>query len=84
MDYKAVGKKIILDIRELEELRLDAYENSQIYKERTKKWHEKCINRRNFAEGELTLLFNYRLRLFPGKLRSRWSGPFEVTKEMQS
>lgn len=26
------------------------------------------------------LLFNSRLKLFPGKLKSRWSGPFKLIK----
>ena len=34
--------------------------------------------------GDVVLLFNSRLRLFPGKLKSRWSGPFEVTKVFPS
>jgi hypothetical protein len=71
MDYTAAGGKRMLDLHELEELRLDAYENALIYKERTKKWHDQRISRRQFHEGELVLLFNSRLRLFPGKLRSR-------------
>lgn len=36
MDYIAAGEKRILDLHELEELRPYAYENAQIYKERTK------------------------------------------------
>ena len=84
MDYQSAGRKRILELHELEELRLDAYENAKIYKERTKKWHDKRILKREFREGELVLLFNSRLRLFPGKLRSRWSGPFEVSSVFQS
>ncbi|CAJ2633218.1 unnamed protein product [Trifolium pratense] len=80
MDYQAAGRKRILELHELEELRLDAYENAKIYKERTKKWHDGHILRKEFKEGELVLLFNSRLRLFPGKLRSRWSGPFKITR----
>lgn len=72
------GEKRKLQLSELEELRLGAYENSKIYKERTKRWHEKIILNREFKEGELVLLFNSRLRLIPGKLRSRWFGPFVV------
>jgi hypothetical protein len=84
MDYQAASTKRMLELNELDELRLDAYENAKIYKERTKKWHDGHILRKEFKEGELVLLFNSRLRLFPGKLRSRWSGPFEVTKVFQS
>ena len=80
MDMLAAGEKRILDLHELEEIRLHAYENARIYKERTKQAHDKRIARREFKEGDLVLLFNSRLRLFPGKLKSRWSGPFEVRK----
>lgn len=55
-DMKAAGDKRILDINELDELRLDAYENARIYKERTKKWHDKRIIRRKIC-GILPLLF---------------------------
>ena len=84
LSYTAAGEKRILDINELEELRQDAYENARIYKERTKKWHDKHISRKNFNIGDLVLLFNSRLKLFPGKLRSRWSGPFEITRVYRS
>lgn len=84
IDYDAAGEKRILDIQELEELKLDAYENAQIYKDQTKKWHDKCIARREFKEGELVLLLNSRLKPFLGKLRSRWFGPFEVIKVFQN
>lgn len=73
-----------LDIQELEELQHNAYENAIIYKEQTKSWHDKRIARKEFRVGEIILLFNSRLCLFPGKLRSRWTGSFEVTKVMPS
>jgi len=79
-DPRLAGEKRKLQLSELEELRMDAYENARIYKERTKKWHDKHILKKNFKSGDLVLLFNSRLRLFPGKLRSRWSGPFQVHK----
>lgn len=63
---------------------MDAYENAKIYKKQTKKWHDKHISRREFNEGDLVLLFNSGLRLFPRKLCSKWSGPFEVTKVFQN
>jgi len=50
---------------------LDAYESSRIYKERTKKCHDKHIMKKRFEKGDVVLLFNTKLRLFPGKLKSR-------------
>ena len=42
--------------------------------------HDKHILRREFKEGQKVLLYNSSLKLFLGKLRSRWSGPFIVKK----
>ena len=64
----------------MDEFRLAAYENAKIYKEKTKKLHDARLLRREFEVGQQVLLFNSRLKLFPGKLRSKWSGPFTVTK----
>ncbi|XP_075489466.1 uncharacterized protein LOC142528309 [Primulina tabacum] len=71
-----IGMK--LQLSEMDEFRNDAYENAKIYKEQTKKWHDKLIVRRELKPGQQVLLFNSRLKLFPGKLKSRWSGPFLV------
>ena len=65
-------------MNELEELRNDAYENSRIIKARTKIFHDKRIFRKTFEIGQKVLLYNSHLHLFPGKLKSKWSGPFIV------
>ena len=80
MDSTLAGEKRLLQLSELDEFRNEAYENARIYKEKTKAWHDKHITRKEFAAGQQVLLFNSRLKLFPGKLKSRWSGPFTVTK----
>ncbi|XP_074300656.1 uncharacterized protein LOC141631955 [Silene latifolia] len=69
-----------LQLQELEEIQNDAYENASIYKARTRAWHDNMISRRVFQVGEKVLLFQNRLRLFSGKLRSRWMGPYEVVR----
>ncbi|GJR93343.1 hypothetical protein Tco_0265517 [Tanacetum coccineum] len=56
-----------------------AYENSLIYKEKTKRIHDSKIKNRVFNVGDQVLLFNSRLKMFSGKLKSRWSGPFTIT-----
>ena len=68
-----------LQLQELEEIRNDAYESSRIYKEKTKAFHDQKISRKIFSIGQKVLLYHSRLKLFPGKLRSRWVGPFVVT-----
>ena len=62
----------------MEELRNEAYDNARIYKDKTKKWHDQRILKREFKARDQVQLFNYRLKLYPGKLKSKWSGPYTV------
>ncbi|XP_022877040.1 uncharacterized protein LOC111395290 [Olea europaea var. sylvestris] len=80
MDHQRAGEKRCLQINEMDEFRNEAYENAKIYEERTKAWHDKHILKKEFLPGQQVLLYNSRLHLFPGKLKSRWSGPFTVVK----
>ncbi|GJS52811.1 reverse transcriptase domain-containing protein [Tanacetum coccineum] len=85
LDLMKAGANWFLQINELDEMRLDAYESSISYKERTKRWHDKHIKApTNYERGDKVLLFNSRLRLFPGKLKLRWYGPFLVYKDMKN
>ena len=77
-DFKMAREKRLLQLNELEELRIEAYDNARIYKDKTNKWHDQRILRKEFREGDQVLLYNSRIRLFPGKLKSKWSGPYTV------
>ncbi|XP_074290375.1 uncharacterized protein LOC141617098 [Silene latifolia] len=79
MDAKLSGEKQLLQLNELYEFRLQAYESSRLYKEKIKRWHDKKILKKEFKIGDKVLLFNSHFKLFPGKLRLRCSGPFTVT-----
>nr|GFB37338.1 reverse transcriptase domain-containing protein [Tanacetum cinerariifolium] len=79
-DLKTAGDHRKLQLNKLSELRDQAYENSLIYKERTKKLHDEKIKNHIFNVGDQVLLFNSRLKIFLGKLKSRWSGPFTISK----
>ncbi|XP_052114395.1 uncharacterized protein LOC127745577 [Arachis duranensis] len=78
MDLTQAGVARKLQLEELECLRNEAYENARIYKEKTKAFHDHHIRKKDFQEGDEVLLYNSRLRFMPGKLRSRWEGPFKV------
>ncbi|GKD14902.1 hypothetical protein Tco_1199309 [Tanacetum coccineum] len=80
LDLKTAGGHCKLKLNELNELRDQAYENSLIYKGRTKKLHDSKIKNRIFNVGDRVLLFNSRLKIFSGKLITRWSGAFTITK----
>ncbi|GKD93361.1 reverse transcriptase domain-containing protein [Tanacetum coccineum] len=79
-DLKTAGDHRKLQLNELNELRDQAYENSLIYKERTKKLHDSKIKNRIFNVGDQVLLFNSRLKIFLGKLKTQWSSPFTITE----
>ena len=77
-DFKEAKEERPLHLNELEELRNEAYDNARIYRDKTKKWHDQKILRREIKAGNQVLLFNSRLKLFPWKLKSKWSGPYTV------
>jgi hypothetical protein len=79
MDLKAVGTKRKIQIAKLEEWRKKAYQSAKLYKERTKRWHDKRVKTNQFKSGDKVLLFNPHVRLFShGKLHSKWEGPYLV------
>ncbi|GJT12401.1 reverse transcriptase domain-containing protein [Tanacetum coccineum] len=80
LTLNSLGNEDKLQLNELNELRDQAYENSLIYKEKTKKLHDSKIKNRIFNVGDQVLLFNSRLKIFSGKLKTRWSGPFTIAQ----
>ncbi|GJT91482.1 reverse transcriptase domain-containing protein [Tanacetum coccineum] len=79
-DLETVGDHRKVQLNELNELRDHAYENSLIYKEKTKRIHDSKIKNRVFNVGDQVLLFNSLLKMFSGKLKSHWFGPFTITQ----
>nr|GEV45833.1 reverse transcriptase domain-containing protein [Tanacetum cinerariifolium] len=71
--------QIKVQLNELNELHDQAYEYSLIYKEKTKRLHDLKFKDRVFNIGDRVLLFNSRLKIFSGKLKTCWSGPFTIT-----
>jgi hypothetical protein len=79
MDLKVARTKRKIQIAEPEEWREKAYHSAKLYKERTKRWHDKQIKIKQFMPGDTILLFNSRVHLFHhGKLRSKWKGPYLI------
>nr|GEV64704.1 reverse transcriptase domain-containing protein [Tanacetum cinerariifolium] len=76
---KTAGDHRKVQLNELNELYDQAYENSLIYKEKTKRLHDLKIKDRVFNIGDRVLLFNFRLKIFSGKLKSRWFVPFTIS-----
>nr|GEU80993.1 reverse transcriptase domain-containing protein [Tanacetum cinerariifolium] len=79
-DLQTAGDHRKVQLNELNKLRDQAYENFLIYKEKTKRIYDSKIKDRVFNVGDRVLLFNSRLKIFSGKLKTRWSGPFTITQ----
>ncbi|XP_016506627.1 uncharacterized protein LOC107824396 [Nicotiana tabacum] len=84
LDIEAAGTTRITELHELDEFRYLAFESTRLYKERMKRLHDQNIVERHFNPGDMVLLSNSRLRLFPGKLKSLWSSPFRVVEVFPS
>jgi hypothetical protein len=79
LDLDAAVLKRRIQISDLEEMRLKAYENASIYKERIKRWYDKRLKKKEFNEGDKVLLYNSRFKTFgKGKLQSKWDGPYII------
>ncbi|GJW61036.1 reverse transcriptase domain-containing protein [Tanacetum coccineum] len=84
-DLIAAGEKRMFQLHELDELRHQAYENSRLYKERTKVWHDRKLRmRKEFKQGNKVLLFHSKYKFKQPKLRSRWLGPYIVKHQYPS
>ncbi|GJY25049.1 reverse transcriptase domain-containing protein [Tanacetum coccineum] len=77
-DLETMGDHHKVQLNELNELRDHAYENCLIYKEKTKRIHDSKVKNRVFNVGDQVILFNSRLKMFSGKLKSHWSRPFTI------
>ncbi|GJS88556.1 reverse transcriptase domain-containing protein [Tanacetum coccineum] len=79
-DLKTASDHRKVQMKEFNELWDQAYQNSLIYKEKTKKIHDFKIKNRVFNIGDRVLLFNSRLKIFSGKLKTRWTGSLIVAQ----
>ncbi|GKE62498.1 reverse transcriptase domain-containing protein, partial [Tanacetum coccineum] len=84
-DLIAAGEKRMFQLHELDELRHQAYENSQLYKAKTNVWHDRKLRmRKEFKQGNKVLLFHSKYKFKQPKLRSRWLGPYVVKHQYPS
>nr|XP_016490770.1 PREDICTED: uncharacterized protein LOC107810495 [Nicotiana tabacum] len=80
LDIEVAGTSRVTELHELDEFCYHAFESIILYKERMKMMHDKNILEWSFKPVDMVMLYNSRLRLFPGKLKSIWSGPFCVVE----
>ncbi|KAL1564724.1 hypothetical protein AAHA92_07030 [Salvia divinorum] len=77
-EIKSILEKKILQLQELEELRLESYDSAMWYKEKTKLWHDRNLRRKELQIGQRVLLFQSRLKLILGKLKSKIDRAFTI------
>ncbi|XP_035837230.1 uncharacterized protein LOC110893213 [Helianthus annuus] len=79
-DYDEAGKIRKLQLSKIEEVRDEAYECASAYKDKLKKVHDAKIRKRTFEVSQKVWLYNSRSKLFAGKLKSKWMGPYMITR----
>ncbi|XP_021980108.1 uncharacterized protein LOC110876239 [Helianthus annuus] len=79
-DYNEAGKMRQLQLCEIEELKDEAYECASAYKDKLKKVHDAKLRKKTFEVGQMVWLYNSRLKVFAGKLKSKWMGPYVVRR----
>lgn len=70
----------MLQLHDLEKFRLHTYKNAKLYKEKTRKWHDRYIAPHSFDPKLRVLMLNSSLTLFPGNPKSKWYVPFKVVR----
>ncbi|GJY36385.1 hypothetical protein Tco_0421763 [Tanacetum coccineum] len=81
----AAGEKRMFQLHKLDELRHQAYENSRLYKARTKVWHDRKLRmRKEFKHGNKVLLFHSKYKFKQPKLSSHWLGPYVMKHQYPS
>ena len=73
-----------MNLTSLDEWRSEAYESAKMFKEKVKKWHDKRILKCEFNVGDKVLLYRSRFRFSPGKLLSKWEGPYHIKEVYRS
>ncbi|GJX29813.1 reverse transcriptase domain-containing protein [Tanacetum coccineum] len=84
-DLITASEKRMFQLHELDELRHQAYENSHLYKARTKVWHNRKLRmRKEFKHENKVMLYHSKYKFKQPKLRSRWLGPYVVKHQYPS
>ena len=78
-DLDKAGESRKLQLDELEEIRNDEYDCSKWYKDRMKIMHDRIVTRKEFKAGQKSCC-TIPVTSLPGKLKSRWTGPYIVHK----
>ncbi|RDY08382.1 hypothetical protein CR513_07399, partial [Mucuna pruriens] len=85
--YDQASNQRKLQLQELEELRLEAYENSRIYKQKVKQFYDQQILRKEFQVNQKVLVFKSRLKFIAingHQIKLFHEGPAPIVVEMES
>ena len=78
LELTEAQKQRVAQLNELDEIRQEAFQRTDLVQQQRATWHDKFIKRKEFALGDWALLFDSTFKNFQGKLTTRWLGPYEV------
>jgi hypothetical protein len=78
LELTEAQKQRIAQLNELDEIKQEAFQQTELVQQQRATWHDKLIKKKEFAPRNWALLFDSRFKKFRGKLTTRWLGPYEV------
>lgn len=78
LELTEAQKQRIAQLNELDDIRQEAFQQTDLVQQQRATWHDKFIKKKEFALGDWALLFDSRFKNFQVKLTTRWLGPYEV------
>lgn len=68
----------LLHLNSLDEMQKSALERTELIYNQRKRWHDSHIKNKHFQVGDWAPLYDSRFKEIPGKLQTRWLGPYEI------
>jgi hypothetical protein len=78
LDLTEAHMQRLQQLNELDEAHLFSLQRTTVIQQQRARWHDKHIKKKSFQKGDWVLLYDSRFQDFPGKLQTRWLGPYEI------
>jgi hypothetical protein len=80
LDLTEAHKQCLQQLNELDEACMSTLQRTTVIQQQRASWHDKHIKKKYFQKGDWALLYDSKFQDFPGKLQTRWLGPYEINE----
>lgn len=78
MKLDEAEKERITQLNQLDEIKQQSLQHTQIIQQQRATWHDKFIKKNKFKAGDWALLFDSKFKDFQAKFITHWLGPYEI------